>query len=84
MVRVGSRMRHRHGNSRTFRGRRKTPSKREPRKTRRIRRKTHSKPENLRMFLVHHSTVNQGNERSRTHHSLLRSHQLLKTQRVLL
>jgi ribosomal protein S8E len=84
MVRVRSRMRRGHGNSsRTFRGRRKTTSKREPRRTR-IRRKTHSEPENLRMFLVHHITVNQRNEPSGTHRSLLRSHQLLKTQRVLL
>jgi hypothetical protein len=77
-------MRRRHGNSRTFRGHRKTASKREPRRTLHIRRKTHGKPENLRMFLVHHSTVKQRNERSRTHRSLLRSHQLLKKLRVLL
>jgi hypothetical protein len=63
-----SRMRRRPGNSRTFRGQRKTASK----------------PENLRMFLIHHSTLSQGNERSRIHRRLLRSHQPLKTQRVLL
>jgi hypothetical protein len=77
-------MRRRHRNSRTFRGHRKRASKREPRRTLRIRRKTHSKPENLTMFLVHHSTVNRRNEPSGTHRSLLRSLHLLKTQRVLL